>query len=632
MTEKEKIFVQRVIEEILPLARMNLENIRLEFKERVLSSEEITGKELIETLEYDKDSDTLWYLPRDIIDYGLTSSKGLVMKEVFRNKYAREDLLDNDEKLEFVVLFNIFDVLRAVSLGIAEFMEAGNWIKTFYNKKQEIIALWVDKEKMRNKPLFIRYLLGLVYRFTEGEDDERIEKKKVKELIQFTSDIISPSELGNIDRNQLYRILKLELWPYFGEILEESVKHLALEKALEKSFSRKYGLTDEAFGKRNASLKSEPGSTLLEELKEEINETYRQERTALEKEAKSELKKQLMDVRKEFGDKGESTYEIAEQATDPDRESEISQKVQTRARLPEINIPKVLSGMDTESGDGWGGGDGDETGKKIVRKLTGLSGEQRIEYNQLRNSAREKALRVNLRRLLEDFACSQRGWDSRLSRGKLDLRKIAEAFAGETKIFKKRLGKAEPKCIRYSIITDVSGSMFNGVKLFYALSSLVGFMEATSGLTDELEDIINIEIEIVIFSSNWQIILDYEEGKLSLGTLRERYQVITDIKSSSILSGGTENIPAIEATIERINNRSQPEDINTIIIITDGISANIRKIYKRHKDIFFLPLGIGEYMIKIEESYAPYGKAIELEDLPKTVLNIGRKQLERIRR
>ena len=633
MTEKEKIFVQRVIEEILPLARINLENIRLEFKERVLSSEEIAGKDLIETLEYDKDSDTLWYLPRDIIAYGLTSSKGLVMKEVFRNKYAREDLLANDEKLAFVVLFNIFDVLRAVSLGIAEFMEAGKWIKIFYNKKQEIIALWVDKEKMRNKPLFIQYLLGLVYRFTEGKDDVSIEKKKVKELIQLTSDIISPSELGNIDRNQLYRILKQEIWPYLGELVKDSLRKLTLEKALEKSFSQgKYGLTDEAFGKRNASLKSEPGSTLLEELKEEINETYRQERTALEKEAKSELKKQLMDVRKEFGDKGESTYEISEMATDREKESEISQKVQTRARLPEINIPKVLSGMDTESGDGWGGGDGDETGKKIVRKLTGLSGKQRIEYNQLRNSAREKALRVNLRRLLEDFACSRRGWDSRLSRGKLDLRKIAEAFAGETKIFKKRLGKAEPKCIRYSIITDVSGSMFNGVKLFYALASLVGFMEATSGLTDELEDIINIEIEIVIFSSNWQIILDYEERKLSLGALRERYQVITDIKSSSILSGGTENIPAIEAAINRINNRNQPEDINTIIIITDGISANISKIYKRHKDIFFLPLGIGEYMLKIEESYAPYGKAVDLEDLPKTVLNIGRKQLERIRR
>ena len=240
-------------------------------------------------------------------------------------------------------------------------------------------------------------------------------------------------------------------------------------------------------------------------------------------------------------------------------------------------------------------------------------------------------MRVNLRKLLEDFACSQRGWETRLSKGKLDLRKIAEAFAGETKLFKKRSGKAEPKYIRYSIITDVSGSMFNDVKLFYALATLVGFMEAMAGLTDEMEDIINIEIEIVIFSSNWQIIADYEKKKLSLGTLRERYQAIADIKSSSILSGGTENIPAIEAAIERINNRGQPEDINTIIIITDGISANIRDIYEQHKDIFFLPLGIGENMIKIEESYAPYGKAVELVNLPKTVLNIGRKQLERIR-
>jgi hypothetical protein len=632
VTNKEKIFVQSVIEDILPLARINLENIRLEFKERVLSSEEITGKDLIEAIEYDKDSDTLWYLPGDIIDYGLTISKGLVMKEVFRNKYTRQNLLSNDENLAFVVLFNIFDVLRAVSLGIAEFMEAGKWVKTFYNKKHEIIALWVDKEKMRNKPLFIQYLLGLVYRFTEGKNDQRIENKKVKKLIQFTSDRISPSELGNIDRNELHRILKQEIWPYLEEVVKDSLKKLTIEKALENAFSQKYGVTDKNFGQKKPSLKSEPGTTILEELKEEILEASRQEKTALEKEAEKDLNNQLMELRKEFGDKGELTYKISEKATDRENKPEISPKIQTRARLPEINIPKVLSGMDTESGDGYGGGNGDEISKKIIRQLSGLSGEQRIEYNQLRNRAREKALRINLRRLLEDFACSRRGWDPRLSRGKLDLRKIAEAFAGETKIFKKRSGKAEPEHIRYSIITDVSGSMFNGVKLFYALAALVGFMEATSGLTDELEDIINIEIEIVIFSSDWQLISDYEDSKLHLSALRERYQVITDIKSSSVLSGGTENIPAIKAAIERIDKRSRPEDINTIVIITDGISADISKIFERHKDIFFLPLGIGEHMIKIEESYAPYGKAIELEDLPKTVLNIGRKQLERIRR
>jgi len=628
------ISIQEALKEILPLARMNLEDVRLKFKEKHIPSGDLALRDVLGPLEYDRSQNTLWYLPSSIINHDLIAIKGAIMREAFKKRYTKENLPSDNAKPEFKVLFNTLDTLRAISLGVAEFTEAGKWIRKLYD--ETLINLENGRAKMSEKSPFAQYIFGLLYRYTLGKDNARIKDKKIKELIELTVEKIPVAGLRNMRRRKLYAILQEKIWPSLDEIAKDSIEVTNSKETLkinppkrpEPEVSPMSGTTAEGCENPGKEFKD------LDHRKRDSEEQLQNEdRKPENKERASQL---LMEG--EYLESGNQNSKDSHQSV---KDSGIG----GQERSPESS---------RELGDGWGRGKGGEIREDIIHGTTGLGMGIEREYNQLRNISAEKALKTNLRRLLEDLANDQRKWDRGLSKGKLDLRKAAEAFAGDTKIFKKRLAKSEPKHIRFCVIIDVSGSMLSGAvfdranrvwrlspehteptenrKFSSALSALIGLMEALSGVTHELKDTTNIEMEIVTFSSDWEIIVDYDEHNSPLNSSRWRHHVIKKIKSSSVVGGATENIPPIKKAAERIEQRAEFGDTNIMIIITDGISSPIIDIYKKHKEILFFPLGIGKNMKKIEETYAPYGKAVELEDLAKVVLNIGRSQLGKIGR
>ena len=115
MNGRKGISIQEALKEILPLARMNLEDVRLKFKEKHIPSGDLALRDVLGPLEYDRSQNTLWYLPSSIINHDLIAIKGAIMREAFKKRYTKENLPSDNAKPEFKVLMNNPAASRRVS-------------------------------------------------------------------------------------------------------------------------------------------------------------------------------------------------------------------------------------------------------------------------------------------------------------------------------------------------------------------------------------------------------------------------------------------------------------------------------------------------------------------------------------
>ena len=273
----------------------------------------------------------------------------------------------------------------------------------------------------------------------------------------------------------------------------------------------------------------------------------------------------------------------------------------------------------------------------LRERKTGLTeGEQRV-YNEHRQKV-EQYIKQLVKDIERTFPPKKElGWTSGKPRGaRIDAKKLAREVATEHGHFFKSREIQETRTAAFTLLVDISGSMYNQSRIPSALEAAVMMAEAFSRK--------DIPFEILVFAGH----------PLELKKFSEDYKGIAKKKMIGILTpdqesdfyGATDAGFSLDWAAKRLERRSLEEGIpGCLIMVTDGqpepvsehsgAEWDLREISEKWQEKFpVIGIGIGSEIAGSIQNY--FGKDFSVAEadvskLPNRLLEVLKNQFSRIK-
>ncbi|MCK4994518.1 MAG: AAA family ATPase, partial [Candidatus Omnitrophica bacterium] len=160
---------------------------------------------------------------------------GFVVAPVFEAKYGfsvRESIIEEEykEELYFDLLMRIMDTPRIMAFGWNEYPGTMNWVMAIFAErfKEDNMLIAQTLLGARSRPL--QYLDSFMYRFGLGRsEDKRLKNKDVIRAIGATrgalEEVTKVMDEKTVKKpEEIYKIVKEEIWPEFKKLLDAEFK------------------------------------------------------------------------------------------------------------------------------------------------------------------------------------------------------------------------------------------------------------------------------------------------------------------------------------------------------------------------------------------------------------------------
>ncbi|MBU1044081.1 MAG: AAA family ATPase [Candidatus Omnitrophica bacterium] len=226
------------VENLLAKARKRQEDVETK-KNNIMSwAKRATGIPALSYVEAKEDMAQWAFLPthqrivgveQDLYRIDQRAAYGLVVTPVFEAKYGipvREKIIEAEYKdeLYFDLLMRVMDTPRIMAFGWNEYPGTINWVKAIFEErfKEDNMLIAQTVLGARSRPL--QYLDSFMYRWVKGIDtDKRLRNSDVKTAIDNTRDAYA-QVMATINPEELYAIVKNEIWPEFKKLLDAEIK------------------------------------------------------------------------------------------------------------------------------------------------------------------------------------------------------------------------------------------------------------------------------------------------------------------------------------------------------------------------------------------------------------------------
>ena len=555
---------------------------------------------------------------------------GVLRHEIAELKFSRfRDLLEGQKMAQaeefrpedFHTLFNATNDCRVNNLEAAGSETARENIATYVRED-----LGPFFEKITDAPAPLQYaglVMGNWARVLPGiENIEKLQGKitNPQVLAAYSKTAQAVERSSQVGSAPYYHILTEEIWPTFKELIEKY-----LEEETQNQFNQ------EQEEKKQAGTKGEGEPENFEDLPDEQKEQYRQRVREKLSQAEEEFNQQIgsrlietyrdengqLQIRfKEIPQEDIEKAEIEEQKLSQEEQVRLQQlqkEAEERARLLQAQATALRE-----------------------RKLGLTEGEQQI-YNQHRRQV-EKYIQQLVREIERTFPPKEKlGWVSGRPRGlRLEPRRLAREVATKHGHFFQAREMEEARLAVFTLLIDISGSMYNKGRIPAALESAIMMAEAFSRK--------EIPFEILVFAGH----------PLELKKFEEDYKGIAKRKMIGILRqeqghdfyGHTDSGYSLDWAAKRLERKSLEDKIpGCLLMVTDGepypiaghdgTEWELRRIAEGWQRTFpVVGIGIGSEIAPNIQNYFGKEFSVAEEDvgqLPKRLLQVLQNQFARMR-
>jgi hypothetical protein len=579
--------------------------------------------------------DRLSYPEQDLYERDEDYIFGVLRHEIAEMKFSDFRALLSGQKMaleegykpeDYHTLFNATNDCRINNLEAAGSKTAKERLAGIY--EEDLGSFF---EKVQEAPVPLQYAALTMSRwasdFTKIEALKDLEAKIANQAVLDTFKKTFPAleRVFQAGGKEHAKILQEEIWPQYKNLIEQYIEEEAKKEYQAKQAQAQPGQPQE----------DQTGETQEEmdfnDLPEEQKESYRQI-------AREKLSEAEQDFNQKTGSRSIETFQD-ENGEPQIRFKEISQEEIKKAEQEEETLTQEekqqLEKNRQES----------EKRARILKgqasilreRKTGLSeGEQQL-YNQHRQK-----IESYIKRLVRDIERTfppkkELGWTTGKPRGaRIDPKRLAREVVTEHGHFFKSREIQEIRTAAFTLLVDVSGSMYNRGRIPPAVETSIMMAEAFSRK--------NIPFEILVFAGH----------PLELKKFDEDYKGIAKKKIIGMLSqgqesgfyGATDSGFSLDFAAKRLEQKTLQEKIpGCLIMVTDGQPEPITEhsgaewdlgdlASKWQKTFPVIGIGIGQEIAGNIENYFGREFAVaepEVSRLPSRLLEVLRHQFERIK-